>query len=132
MAMKHPSHAMFRSFFRQFGAILFACLVAFAAPPAAVAAELIMFERSGCVWCKRWDQEVGKVYPLTSEGKLAPLRKVNIDRGVPTEYRLSPPVFYSPTFVLIADGKEIGRITGYSGDDAFWGLMSRMTKELAP
>lgn len=92
----------------------------------AQAAELVMFERSGCVWCMRWDRDVGAIYPRTDEGKLAPLRKVNIDRGVPAEFRLSPPVFYSPTFVLMHEGREWGRITGYLGDDAFWGLASKM------
>lgn len=90
-----------------------------------------MFERTGCVWCARWHAEVGRVYPLTTEGRRAPLRSVNIDRGVPTEFALVPPVFYSPTFVLLQSGKEVGRITGYAGDDAFWGLLTRLVKELA-
>lgn len=115
--------------------LLAALLIALVASPSGVSAaeraiELVMFERSGCVWCQRWDREVGKVYPLTDEGKRAPLRKVNIDAGVPSDFRLSPPVFYSPTFVLIADGKEVARITGYAGDDAFWGLFSRYMKDL--
>jgi len=132
MAMQHVFHIKLRPSMRRSSAALFGVLALLCVNASAFAAELLMFERSGCVWCKRWDQDVGKVYPLTAEGRIAPLRKVNIDQGLPAEFRLSPPVFYSPTFVLLSDGKEIGRITGYAGDDAFWGLLSRMTKELAP
>ena len=94
----------------------------------ALSAELVMFERTGCMWCARWDREVGAVYPVTKEAHVAPLRKVNIDRGVPEQYRLTPPVFYSPTFVVIEDGRELGRITGYMSDDAFWGLLGAILK----
>ena len=37
------------------------------------AAELVMFETPGCTWCAAWDAEIGRVYPLTDEGKAAPL-----------------------------------------------------------
>lgn len=90
------------------------------------AAELVMFEREGCVWCQRWEREIGSVYPRTPEGRRAPLRHVSLDRPVPAEFRLDPPIRYTPTFVLMENGREIGRITGYIGDDAFWGLLAKM------
>lgn len=94
------------------------------------AAELVMFERAGCVWCLRWDREVAAIYPKTPEGMKAPLRKISLDRPVPADLKLTPPVFYTPTFVLMDEGREIGRITGYLGDDAFWGLLTSMTSKL--
>ena len=30
------------------------------------------------------------------------------------------PIRYTPTFVLAEDGKEVGRIEGYPGDEFFW------------
>ena len=96
----------------------------------AVGAELVMFERQGCVWCLRWDREVAAIYPRTPEGAKAPLRRVSLDRPLPGDLTLQPPVFYTPTFVLMDEGKEIGRITGYLGDDAFWGLLSSMMGRL--
>ncbi|MDN3722589.1 hypothetical protein QW131_33425 [Roseibium salinum] len=30
--------------------------------PPTVAAELIMLEQPGCVWCKRWNEEIGVAY----------------------------------------------------------------------
>lgn len=101
-------------------------------PASAVAAELVMFERLGCVWCLRWEREIGPIYPRTDEGRIAPLRHVSLDRGPPTGMNLAEPVFYTPTFVLMEDGREIGRITGYIGDDAFWGLLSGLVGKLPP
>jgi hypothetical protein len=95
----------------------------------AQAAELVMFERAGCVWCRKWDLEVGTIYPKSPEGQRVPLRRASLDQPLPPELRLSPPVFYSPTFVLMDAGREIGRITGYQGEDAFWGLLTGMLEK---
>lgn len=94
------------------------------------AAELIMFERPGCIWCLRWHKEVGPIYPKTPEGQRAPLRAVMIGARPEPGLRLNEPVFYTPTFVLVEKGEEIGRITGYMGDDAFWGLMKMLAGKL--
>ena len=55
---------------------------------------------------------------------MLPLRRVNIDTQATSRVRLVSPVRYTPTFVVVDDGREIGRITGYINDDAFWGLLS--------
>ena len=39
-------------------------------PALSRAAELVMFEQGGCVWCARWNREVGPVYDKTAEAKL--------------------------------------------------------------
>ena len=51
---------------------------------------------------------------------------------VPRPADLNPlkPVIYTPTFVLIDNGKEIGRIIGYPGEDFFWGLLNEMVGKL--
>ncbi|NWG26424.1 MAG: hypothetical protein HXY30_18740 [Pseudorhodoplanes sp.] len=84
-----------------------------------------MFEREGCAWCARWDREIGPVYPKTPEGAAAPLRRINLDRTAATEPGLRAPVRFTPTFVLLDNGREIARITGYMGEDAFWGLLGK-------
>ena len=92
-------------------------------PVTSHAAELLMFERDGCVWCQRWVRDVGSGYANTDEGKVLPLRHVNIDRQATSGVALVSPVRYTPTFVVVDNGREIGRITGYINDDAFWGLL---------
>lgn len=94
------------------------------------AAELLVFERQGCVWCLRFDREIVPVYAKTEEGRLAPLRRLDIDEGDAPRVALAAPVRYAPTFVLVDEGREVGRIPGYAGEDAFWGLLANLTKKL--
>jgi thioredoxin-related protein len=88
--------------------------------------ELLMFERAGCIYCARWDREVGAAYALTPQGQQAPLRRISLDNGQPKGLGLETPVRYSPTFVLMKDGRESGRITGYMSDAMFWGVFAKM------
>lgn len=92
------------------------------------AAELILFERAGCPWCVRWNREVAPIYPLSEEGKLAPLRRVDVTDGMPPDLNFVAAVRFTPTFVLVDKGREIGRLTGYMGDDAFWGMLGRLLR----
>lgn len=86
--------------------------------------QLLMFEQLGCIYCARWNEEVAPEYPLTEEGKAAPLRRLQLRDPLPDGLSLvSPPVF-TPTFVLVADGIEIGRIEGYPGEDFFWPMLA--------
>lgn len=96
------------------------------------ASELLMFERDGCVWCQRWDREVGPIYDKTAEAKVLPLRRIDIDREKATGVILASPVRYTPTFVVVDNGREVGRITGYISDDVFWGLLGKLSDKLAP
>jgi thioredoxin-related protein len=101
-------------------------------PALANAAELLMFERAGCPWCERWDREVGTIYTKTETARLLPLRRVNIDQHTPADVALAAPVLFTPTFVVVDNGREVGRITGYINDDAFWGLLDQVVTKLRP
>jgi thioredoxin-related protein len=94
------------------------------------AAELVMFERDGCAWCQRWEREIGPVYDKTAEASVLPLRRVNTDSQATGGITLASPVRYTPTFVVVDNGREVGRITGYINDDAFWGLLSALTTRI--
>ena len=96
----------------------------------AVAAELVMFERAGCPYCARFDREVAPIYPLTAEGRTAPLRRVDIHRPIPRDLDFIKVERITPVFVLIDHGREIGRIRGYSGEDHFWGLFAGLAEQL--
>lgn len=100
-----------------------------AMPIAAYAAELIMVEQVGCEWCETWEQEIGTVYQNTPEGRAAPLRRVNI-RELPEDLEFIRGLVYTPTFVLVDKGREIGRIQGYPGEDFFWGLLQQLIDRL--
>lgn len=109
--------------------ILAAVLAALSTVPSR-AAELLMFEEDWCHWCERWNDEVGVIYNKTAEGRVAPLRRVDIHGAFPAEITLKHRPQYTPTFVLVEDGVEIGRIEGYPGEDFFWGLLARLLEQL--
>jgi hypothetical protein len=93
---------------------------------AALAAELVMVEQPGCVYCAEWNATLGPIYPKTPEGKYAPL--VHLQKAALNESGIAfvRPVVYTPTFVLVQDDAEIGRIEGYPGEDFFWAMLGLM------
>jgi thioredoxin-related protein len=91
--------------------------------------ELLFVERKGCPWCIRFEREITPIYAKTEVGGRAPLVKVDLDGGQPRNVSLESPVRFTPTFVLVRDGKEVGRITGYIDDATFWGLLEKMLAE---
>ena len=99
-------------------------------PPGLAAAELVMFEESGCAWCATWNVEVGVIYHKTAEGRRAPLRRVDLTGPRPQDLPMVDAVIFSPTFVLIHEGAEIGRITGYPGEDFFWPMLEQLLARL--
>ncbi len=96
------------------------------------AAELLMFEDPGCVWCRRWHAEIGPSYPNTEEGRRAPLRRVHIRDQDMAGVTLSARVTGTPTFVVAEDGVEIGRIAGYPGPDFFYPMLGEILERLPP
>ena len=90
-----------------------------------LADDLVMVEQDGCHWCEKWHAEIGHIYPKTDEASRAPLRQVNL-RNLPDDIAFSSPPVFTPTFVLVAEGKEVARMEGYSGDEFFWFLLGQM------
>ncbi|NQW01009.1 MAG: hypothetical protein HQ483_14990 [Rhodospirillales bacterium] len=95
------------------------------------AAELVMFDSPACSYCEQWDEEISGIYPLTDEGRRAPLRRVSVHDEMPADLARIGAVVYTPTFVLVDDGREVGRISGYPGEDFFWGFLESLIARLA-
>src|SRR4051812_7472042 len=111
---------------RLISALLLVLLLA----PVARSAELVVFEQKGCVWCQKFDREIAPAYDKTSEGKRAPLHRVDIAQPVPPDLAFIERERFTPVFVLIDAGREIGRIRGYPGDTFFWGLLANLIERL--
>ena len=97
-------------------------------PALLTAAELLMVRDDNCPWCIVWDEEIGPIYPKTLEGKFAPLMHVNLGQSI-DDTRILDSVIYTPTFILIENGKELARLEGYPGEDFFWTLLEEMLIE---
>lgn len=95
--------------------------------PAAAHSEtyLLMAEEAGCFWCGKWNEEIAHIYPKTVEGRTAPLQRYDLHSETP-DVVFAKRVHFTPTFILVEDGRELGRIEGYPGEDFFWGLLAMM------
>ena len=92
----------------------------------ALSAELVMYRRAGCPYCLAWDREIGPIYPKTEISKTLPLRHVHLDRGKDNSVELKSPIRFTPTFVVVENGKEKARIEGYPGEFFFWGVLEKL------
>lgn len=105
--------------------------LAFMLPVEAVfAAELVYFKSAACSVCERWDEEVGEIYSKTSESSVLPLRMHDIHDERPEDFKFVRGVVYTPTFVMIEDGREVGRIVGYIRDYFFWEQVNALMKKI--
>ena len=89
-----------------------------------------MFDSPVCSYCEQWEDEIAETYPKTEEGKKTTLRRVSIHDDVPNDLRKLKPIIYTPTFVLVRQGQELGRIPGYAGEDFFWGFLETLIAKL--
>lgn len=105
-------------------------LLAVLAPAAAGAADLVYVWEPGCPYCRAFDRRIAPVYGRTEEGRRLPLlrvEKAELDRSA---LKLDRPVRYTPTFILVDDAREIGRIEGYPGEEFFFPMLSRLIERL--
>ena len=100
------------------------------AGPAPAQVKLLMFQQEGCPWCAKWNAAIAPIYPKTAEGKEAPLERLDIHNPLPVGLHIKGMPQFTPTFVLVQNGKELGRIQGYPGPDFFWGLLDELLKKV--
>jgi len=111
-------------YFNAFGRLIL--LVALICGKPALALELVIIEQAGCVYCERFDREIAPAYPNTAEGKRAPLRRVDLHAPWPDDLSQIQKERFTPTFILVDNNKELGRLRGYPGDEHFWFLLNQM------
>ena len=87
------------------------------------ATELVMFDSPTCDWCEAWDEEIAQA---------APLRRHSIHDKRPQDLKHLKGIVYTPTFVLMDQGKEVGRIAGYPGEDFFWFMLDELLTRVPP
>lgn len=97
-----------------------ALLVARGASAEPAPLQLVMFERDDCPWCRAWHREIGPGYAQSAEGRLAPLRRVDLNAPWPADLPRFDAIRYTPTFILAVCGTEIARLVGYAGADFFY------------
>lgn len=89
---------------------------------------LLMIDSPHCPWCEAFDDEIGMIYSQTEEGRLFPLKKIDFYAQIPAIYDIAHQPTLTPTFIVIDDFKEIGRIKGYPGEELFWWRLSEFVR----
>lgn len=80
-----------------------------------LARQIIVFEAEDCGYCKQFKAEV-----LDHWRAEVPVART-LGVAPPTGWKLEKPVFVTPTIVFFEKGAEVGRFTGYNGDQPrFW------------
>jgi hypothetical protein len=91
--------------------------------------QLVMITSSHCPWCEAFEHDVGKGYDLTEEALIYPLRRHDFYEALPDDLAYLTPATMTPTFIVVLDGMEVGRIIGYPGAELFWWRISEFTAQ---
>ncbi len=95
----------------------------------AVALELVMISSKSCFYCKAFMKEVGKSYDREDLPLAITYRKCYKIDG--KKNCLKTGAHFIPTFVIVDDGEEVGRIVGYTGKWNFFHNLDKMLDEYA-
>ena len=91
--------------------------------------QLVMITSSHCPWCEAFEDDVGEGYDRTEEALIYPLRRHDFYKPMPDDLAHLTPATMTPTFIVIRDGAEVGRIIGYPGAELFWWRISEFTAQ---
>lgn len=100
------------------------------------AAELLFFHDAHCGACLSFEKDVGSIYHKTQEATIAPLQRIEFYRedgeisDASNMTGLNTPVQWTPSFVLMDNGREIGRIAGYQSAELFWMALNQILGQL--
>lgn len=91
----------------------------------AKAAELVMVEVRSCVYCARFNSEMAEIYESSETGRAIPLRRVH-PRKWPADLAAVEKTPFTPVFILVDQGSEIGRFAGYNGPEHFTSKLEQL------
>ena len=86
--------------------------------------KLIFITSDHCPFCVAWEREVGQIYDKSPYGEQAPLFRVDFGDHLSVLSDASDQVAGTPTFLILTDGQEIGRIQGYQSSEMFFWALS--------
>ena len=95
-----------------------------ASPMPATAAELVMVDARACTYCQKFAREMDDVYAASPAGLSAPIRRVSPYKRWPADLAAVRPAPYTPVFILVDGGREVGRFAGYKSPEWFWSKLN--------
>ncbi|ABK43143.1 hypothetical protein Mmc1_0622 [Magnetococcus marinus MC-1] len=92
---------------------------------------LIYVGSDHCPYCRKFEQEVGEVYPKTALSKQLPLVKVDHDRPVSRYAQLNRKVHFVPAYFILGKDDQIqASFSGYRGEEFWWYDLERLVAKL--
>ena len=85
--------------------------------------KLIMITDSSCIFCKRWERDIGQIYPKTDIAEKFPLTRIEFNSNQKEASYSFKNISGTPTFIFLKDEVEIGRIEGFNDAEMFWWLV---------
>lgn len=90
--------------------------------------EILVFETADCLYCQIFRRDVLPQYEVSKRARIAPMRFVDATTADPKRLGLDSPIKFLPTVVIVREGRERGRITGYIGPEPFFHMVSRIIR----
>jgi thioredoxin-related protein len=88
--------------------------------PATTNFQLLVMEAEGCIYCTIFRRDVLPSYEVSERGKELPVRFIDVNDVDKAGITLQSPIDILPTFVVVKDNRELGRIPGYMGPEDFF------------
>ena len=88
--------------------------------------EVVVFESANCIYCQLFRRDVLPQYLRSRRARSAPIRFVDARSADPGKFGLAAPLTMVPTVVVMQNGREQGRIAGYTGPEPFFHMISRI------
>ena len=96
------------------------------AKPSVEVQELIVLEAPNCIYCNIFRRDVLPGYQRSKRAGDLPIRFLDLNDPAASRLKLSTAVTIVPTVVLMRSGEETGRISGYTGPEAFFHSVARL------
>lgn len=89
--------------------------------------EMVVLEVDGCIYCGVFRRQLLPAYQASRHGRAIPVRFVDINDEALARIGLTQPVGMVPTFVVLENNEEIGRIPGLMGHADFFRALDVIT-----
>jgi thioredoxin-related protein len=88
--------------------------------------QLVVMEAPGCTYCGIFRRDVLPSYEASERAKELPVRFLDVNDQAASGLDLQTPVDIVPTFIVVKDKKEVGRIPGYLGPENFYHAINHL------
>ena len=90
--------------------------------------EIVVFESDACIYCLLFRRNVLPRYLRSPQVHHLPITFIDFHQSHERRKQLQKPLRVLPTVVVIRNGREAGRIAGYTDPDSFFALIRQMSR----